>query len=996
MPRLFRYFIFSIIFLSTVSGFSQDRCGTVKYNESKNLGRIFSRDQIFEDWIKSKATTLRSASTKRQKGPPYKIPVVVHVIHNGESIGTGTNISDAQVASQISVLNEDFRRLNSDASNTPAVFVPFAGSMDVEFALAKRDPEGLPTNGIVRVKGSKNGWTQADDYELKAQSYWPAEDYLNLWVVDLVDNLVGYAKYPESSLPGIDNPSTNRLTDGVVIWHRAFGSADDGNFDLSSTFNKGRTLTHELGHFFGLRHIWGDDSGSCDGDDYVSDTPKQAGNSSGCPTHPRSSCGTVNMFQNYMDYTADACMNLFTKEQITRMSTVLENSPRRASLLTSQGLDEPLFVQNDLGIKNVISPGEFHCSTSLTPSLELRNYGTNAVTTANVEFHVNGVLVETKSFNFNLPPLESTTVSFTPVDVTSGSNEVEFIITEVNGTTDQNPGNSNLNISFLVPVRESVPFSENFNSFPTKWTIRNPDGQKTWEHATAPRENATNKAMRLNLFDYDESYGEVDMLVSPVLDLTTAPVASVIFDYAYTRYLSSNDRLKVVIISDCESIEDGTVVFEQFGSALRTTNSVTGGFVPIGTQDWKRIFINISQFIGQANVQLAFVVISDWGNNMYLDNVSVVTTELEDVELQGIESPSFITCNANPTPVIVAQNIGTKDINSLTVTYTVNGVANQFVANNINASPGDEFRIEMPVLNLTQPSNTITISLVNPNGQTDQSPTNNSNTFTILVDQTVERIPTRQNFDAGIGAWKTFNPDAGENWELTNTNFNGSIYYNAHNNTSTNEISWLISPVLDFSAATEASFVFDCSYRQSAGRAESLHLYGSKDCGATFQIITIIDLPSEESQSAWAPISEEDWVQDIIVDLNEYAGESNVRIAFAVINGNGNNLFLDNLEFFVSDNPVLTVVTDTYNLYGYNFSNPPASNLQLTFNLDERSDVEYAIVDMMGKTLRRARLTDVLNQTYSLDTTNPLAAGTYLLRLRIGTRAFSERFLIVR
>jgi hypothetical protein len=317
--------------------------------------------------------------------------------------------------------------------------------------------------------------------------------------------------------------------------------------------------------------------------------------------------------------------------------------------------------------------------------------------------------------------------------------------------------------------------------------------------------------------------------------------------------------------------------------------------------------------------------------------------------------------------------------------------------NNLTSSPGDEFKIALPALNLTLPSNSIAVVLVNPNGQPDQSQANNSKTFTLLLEPTIERIPTRQNFDAGLGAWKTFNPDGGKRWQLTNTNFNRSIYFNANNNPSLNEISWLVSPVLDFSAATKGSLVFDYSYRKGVGRSESLKVYGSKDCGATFEEITDVDLSAEESRFAWAPSVDEDWNNDFIVNLNSYAGESSVRIAFAVINGNGNNLFLDNLEFFVSDEPVLVTVTDAlYNIYGYNLSDPLASKLQLTFNLGELSEAEYTIVDMMGKTLASAHLTDVLNQTYSLDETNQLASGTYMLRLRIGQESFVERFLIVR
>ncbi len=976
---------------------AQDRCGTVRYNnELKKWGRVPANDQVFEDWLRRKMTTLRTSGTRRQKGPPYKIPVVVHIIHNGEPIGTGANISDAQITSQISVLNEDFRRTNTDASNTPAQFQSLAGSIDIEFVLAKQDPEGLPTTGIVRVNGGKNGWVYEEQYALKSLSYWPAEDYLNLWVCNMTDNLVGYAQYPESNLPGIDNSSINRLTDGAVIWHRAFGSVDDGNFDLSSIYNKGRTLTHELGHFFGLRHIWGDDDGSCDGDDFVTDTPKQAAASSGCPTHPRSSCNTINMFQNFMDYTQDGCMNLFTKDQMTRMVTVLENSPRRASLLSSHGLSDPVLAQRDLGIRTIITPTDFQCSTTITPVIEIRNYGSNTVTSAKIELSVNGVVTETLNLSLSLANLESTQAAFTPVIVTSGNNSVSFTITEVNNSTDQNPNNNNVTAAFDIPDREPTPFAEAFSVFPSNWAIRNPDGKKTWELATAPRETASNKAMRVNLFDYDESYGEVDMLISPVLDFSGSTVASLVFDMSYVRYLSSNDRLRVIILEDCENIEDGTIVFDKFGSALRTANSVSGSFVPAGPQDWRREFVNITQFAGKQSIQIAFVVVSDWGNNLYLDNVSVITTELEDVELVSLDAPAFITCNITPSPVLIVQNVGTKPVTSLTVEYSVNGSANEFTVNNLNAGLGDQFQIQLPVVNLTSATNTIAVTLLNPNGQPDQSPANNSKTFTVLVDETTDRIPTRQNFDGGLGTWKVFNPVGGKNWASTNTNFNGSLYYNAHNNTMINETSWLVSPVLDFSGATEASLVFDYSYGVRVGRLETLRIYGSKDCGETFEEITAVNLSGQEAQSAWAPNTADEWNTDQVVDLTSFAGESAVRIAFVVVNDNGNNLFLDNIEFFVSSDPVLISVPDAYNLYGYNAADPTQSDLRLSFNLPERRDVEYQIVDMMGKTIGQAHLTDVLNQTFSIDEGKQLATGTYLLKLRIGTQMFANRFLIVR
>lgn len=293
-------------------------------------------EEQFEQWL-DQITPSQKVRDKnaRKKSLPYKVQVVVHIIHNGEQVGQGINISDTQILSQLDVLNKDFKRFNADAMNTPAEFQSVAGSMDIEFLLAQQNPEGLATNGINRVKGTKSSWTISDDDELKALSYWPANNYINIWVCNLTD-YVGYTQFPISALPGLENSSTNRLTDGVIIRYNAFGSSDYGNFNLNVPFNKGRTTAHEIGHFFGLRHIWGDRS-DCNGTDYVDDTPPQNNPTDGCPAHPQKQCPSNNpehaMFQNFLDFSDDACMNLFTNGQVMRMITVLENSPRRASLL---------------------------------------------------------------------------------------------------------------------------------------------------------------------------------------------------------------------------------------------------------------------------------------------------------------------------------------------------------------------------------------------------------------------------------------------------------------------------------------------------------------------------------------------------------------------------------------------------------------------------------------------------------------------------------------
>jgi Pregnancy-associated plasma protein-A len=261
-----------------------------------------------------------------------RIPVVVHVVWNTAA----QNVSDAQINSQIAVLNADYRRLNADAALVPAAFAGVAADARIEFQLAVRDPNCGATTGITRTYTTTTAFAFATRNNIKSAATggadpWPSDRYLNIWVGNFTGGLLGYGTYP-------GEPAA---TDGVIIHYRAFGTMGTA----AAPFDLGRTATHEIGHWLNLLHIWGDDpagSTSCSDSDQVADTPNQAGAHSGCPTFPSISCGngpSGDMFMNYMDYTDDACMFMFTAGQVERMDATLQTA--RAGILASDGLVPP-------------------------------------------------------------------------------------------------------------------------------------------------------------------------------------------------------------------------------------------------------------------------------------------------------------------------------------------------------------------------------------------------------------------------------------------------------------------------------------------------------------------------------------------------------------------------------------------------------------------------------------------------------------------------------
>jgi hypothetical protein len=320
-------FLFTLL-VTTLFAHSQRNCGSSLYdsrfgNEFFNQQNMsYNRDTIRDEVI--------------------IIPVVVHVLYNNNA----QNISDDQIRSQLDVLNEDFRRMNTDASNTPDGFKPKSADTKIMFCLAQVNPGGYPAKGIVRKYTSTTMFDVNDAMKFSAaggDNAWNSKKYLNIWVCNMGSNAIGYSSQPGGQAD----------RDGVVIQYTAFGRIGG----LIPNFNKGRTATHEIAHWLGLSHIWGD--GEC-GNDGIDDTPQQSNYNNNCPSFPSvSSCSpdsNGDMFMNFMDYTNDACMNMFTNGQKTKMRGQFSINGPRNSFMNSLVCDRSLAISNDtvIVVKTVV------------------------------------------------------------------------------------------------------------------------------------------------------------------------------------------------------------------------------------------------------------------------------------------------------------------------------------------------------------------------------------------------------------------------------------------------------------------------------------------------------------------------------------------------------------------------------------------------------------------------------------------------------------------
>ena len=423
------------------------RCVATEYEKylQENYSNRMSNEE-FENWLAPKIETLKNQRQSSDINVIQTIPIIFHVFTDGSG---AENLDASYIQAQVDQLNIDY-------GNTAGSTQPAAADTEIQFCLALQDENGdaLNENGINRITTYGEGPFSTDDFEntVKAATQWDPTKYFNVWVANISGGILGYAHWPESSgITGVPSNSAGSTNDGVVVLYSTLGSNTYPNPD-GGVYAYGRTLTHETGHWLGLRHIWGDTT-TCLNSDYCADTPDATAAHYSCLVYDTcTSDGLGNdMVENYMDYTNDQCMDTFTADQKTRMLTVLTNSPRRVELVTTSTACDTPTVYNLDGKIEIDDLGLVNCTNgSITPSLIITNKGTSTLTSANVIYDIDGGNSLSYSWNGSLLYDESEIITLPLISVAEASHTFNVSLNNVNGGTDEQTGNNTDDIDFDI------------------------------------------------------------------------------------------------------------------------------------------------------------------------------------------------------------------------------------------------------------------------------------------------------------------------------------------------------------------------------------------------------------------------------------------------------------------------------------------------------------------------------------------------------------------
>ncbi len=959
------------------SSTAQERCASHLILQERNESSDKFSDSKFENWMDEKiqheALRQLNATGAKKQAQVVQIPVVFHVIHKGEAIGTGVNLSKERIDRQLETLNEDFNLRNLNSDETLTEFKDLVADIEIEFFYALQDPEGFATDGIVRTIGSQLTYSFGQRAILAAESYWPAEDYLNIWITDVSAANLGWAEFPIANLPGLDEASGNRLIDGVTIDYQYIGDNP-----ASPVFeSEGRTLTHEMGHFLGLRHIWGD--GGCSVDDYCDDTPDSNTFTSGCNLS-KTSCNSLDMVQNFMDYTNDECMTLFTADQKDRMRIVIENSPRRLSLTTSPGLLEPIPLNYDLALFPINQTFNSNCTNEFLPVVGVRNQGSDSLYNFSILLLLNGVSVEQITYLDTIASGDELIVAFDSLSFNNfGSYELTYKAT-LNNLVDERISNNEVKEFYQRHRSRNLPYKKDFKQGLTDWLVQNPDGEETWVSLEG--------YVGVPLFDKRTNLGEKDALISPIFNFTQLDIPALNLVYAQAAD-SVAHQLAIYASYDCGATFPD-LIYRSQRTDVATAYKDIEGFVPEYRLDWDSLYIDLDNLRNESSVCFRLEVENRGTDNFYLSEFGLAESNIPEKRVSPVnwKKANSLYCEENLMTTLTIKNTGRTVVNNFTVTIKNGNEVLQELAFNELLFSNQVKLLDLPAFEA--PTNSGTLQLV-VKTEFDEEIIEASIFLPYALSCTEELPPIRLDLSkASNENWFVFNPDQQSSWMFNNEK-------NAMSSESAfavNELEqdWLISPIIDVSRIDFLSLIFKVAYHKPYTQNEGLEIYLFDASGVFNETLIYKKVGDSLATSFGNEDAFEPQFRNELIDISAYTFKEKIRVAIKALHDNGANIYLKDVTLFLGQEtpPIYPNTRKQFVVY----PNPVTDGiLNLHFNLTLADEGTFQVLDTQGKVILKFTEPKILNQFITFDVSS-LATGLYLLNFQSSNLNESVRFLV--
>ncbi|MGV3767572.1 MAG: choice-of-anchor J domain-containing protein [Chitinophagaceae bacterium] len=908
LKRLFTWVLLLTSAMLQAQHIHTDRCGTGKVMEAYFQQFPQYRKPFEErlDNLRKQAVQRKDMQAEARVQASMQVPVVFHVLLPNPAL-----VTDAQLLGQLKTINDDFGGTNADSTAIPAAFKNSFGKSCILFCMAQRTPENEPSSGIIRktfTNGSSPGLGDPAKYTaLGGSDAWDTNRFLNIWVTEIGGGTLGY-----SFLPG--TPGLPAREAGLVLNYRYTGNSGTA----TAPFNLGRTATHELGHFFGLQHIWGasENTRSCSDSDGVSDTPNQDTANFGNPVFPKTDACTPSapgvMFMNYMDYVNDAAMMMFTQGQAALMETALANASDRAGLLQSDGCTHPVVYPLDARLAGAVNmaEGAFLCTGTFTPSIVVRNAGSTTLTTVSAGYILDGGLPQTNTFSINLASYTQTTVALAPIDLQPGAHTIVLFVYAPNGNADNNLTNDTLRFNFTVNAPVNLPITESFESgmLPDNWYLRT-SGQTNWQ-LTNMAGNTGSQAMYFPNFDTDEPGSTAD-LVLPSAALNGADSIALRFSVAAAIYNTTYlDTLQVLVSTDCGTTF--TSVYKKWGNTLATAPATSDAFFPTATQ-WREEHIDLSNFRNSGTIQVFFRNINQFGNNIFLDDISLNGFNFPEnnAALSAINDPAERLCSPDIVPKVTIRNEGIAPLQSLSITFrTDNGTETFFQWTGFLERFQTEV-VTLPAAAVTTGTHELVVYTSFPNGNPDPDQTNDTLRKT-FVRQDPVALPLTESFEQpGFPPPNWFLATQDNNtitWALSPlaayTGTRSAVAANASAQGNAGAITDLSTPLLAYAPSDSLYVSFRIATRpRDASAPDYFSIQLTTDCGLSYQQVyfkstTELSMENTGTNGDFVPARRSQWRKDS-VNLTPFLAQSNTfYLVFRNINNFDSNIYLDDVNVY--------------------------------------------------------------------------------------------------